>query len=322
MQLWKHPNGTYYVLHGPRLKRRISTGTRDRRKAERYLSQFIAGSENKIPENRTVGSILEGYEADHGPSLRSPEALKYSIRALQPFFGDLLPSHLLPMTIKRYARERGASDGTILREIGVLRAALSWAVENKWIEAKPIISNPVKRPPPRDRWITKQEAEALLDACREPHIRLFVLMGLMTAARMSAILEAKWSQVDWELRRIDYGKGHGNKRRAIVPLNDTVFDTLNGARKLACSDYIIEYGGQPIKTVKKGFQSACKRAGLKGVTPHILRHSGATWMSMDGVPMREIAQMLGDSEATVERVYAKYHPDYLKRAASALQLAS
>ena len=315
-----------HLLHSacPRLKRRVSTGTRDRRKAERYLAQFIAGSDNKIPEAVTIGAILTGYEAEHAPDLRAPEAVKYAVKGLRPLFGELLPSHLLPMTIKRYARERGASNGTILREIGVLRAALSWAVENQWIEreTKPIISDPVKRPRPRDRWITKNEAKTLLDACHEPHIKLFVFMGLMTVARMSAILEAKWSEVNWELRRIDYGMGHGNKRRAVVPLNDTMFETLEGARKLACSDYIIEYGGEPIKTVKKGFRSACERAGLEKVTPHILRHSGATWMAMDGVSLREIAQMLGDTEATVERVYAKYHPDYLKGAANALQFAS
>jgi hypothetical protein len=34
--------------------------------------------------------------------------------------------------------------------------------------------------------------------------------------------------------------------------------------------------------------------------------------------MRDIARMLGDSEATTERVYAKYHPDYLKTASGAL----
>jgi hypothetical protein len=45
-------------------------------------------------------------------------------------------------------------------------------------------------------------------------------------------------------------------------------------------------------------------------------------MATDGVPMREIARLLGDSEETVERAYAKYGPDYLKRAASALQFAS
>lgn len=40
--------------------------------------------------------------------------------------------------------------------------------------------------------------------------------------------------------------------------------------------------------------------------------------AMAGVPMRQIARFLGDSEAVVERVYAKNSPSYLRRAAAAL----
>ena len=41
---------------------------------------------------------------------------------------------------------------------------------------------------------------------------------------------------------------------------------------------------------------------------------------MDGVPLVEVARLLGDSEKTVERVYGKHSPDYLRRAVNALNL--
>ncbi len=41
-------------------------------------------------------------------------------------------------------------------------------------------------------------------------------------------------------------------------------------------------------------------------------------MVMAGVPLAEVARMLGDSEAMVEKVYGKHSPDYLRRAADAL----
>jgi len=324
MRLWKHTNGTFYVLYGPRLKRRVSTRARDRREAEKYLAQFIVGSQEPvIASAATVGSILGDYATERGPAVRSRKTLDGAAAILKRHLGDLKPSHLTPTVIKRYASERGASAGTILREIGVLRAALAWAVREKRIPLaeKPQIQAPVKTPPPRDRWITKDEARALLAECHEPHVRLFVLLGLMTVARMSAILEARWGQVDFERRVIDYGPGHGNKRRAVVPLNDDVFRALQAAKELACSDYVVEFRGKPVQTVKNGFKAACGRGGLSGVTPHILRHSGATWMALDGVPLAEIARMLGDTEATVEKVYAKHHPDYLRSAARALQLS-
>lgn len=319
-QLWQHPNGIYYVLYGPRLKRRISTGTRERGPAETYLAQYIAGSEDPQPKEPTVGVILSAYREDRLPKVRSKQTLQFSVAVLTARLGPLLPRHLTPSVIKRYAEERDASAGSILREIGVLRASLAWAVEHTWIATQPIISNPVPTPLPRDRWITKDEARRLLAACVEPHIKTFVMLGVMTAARMSAILEAKWTQVDWERRIIDYGDGHGNKRRAIAPINPELERVLKAAKELSCTDFIVEWRGERVFTVKNGFSAACRRAGLKDVSPHILRHSAATWMTQDGVPLAEVARMLGDQEATVERVYAKHTPEYLRRAANALQL--
>lgn len=319
-QLWQHPNGRWYVLYGPRLKKRISARTRDRGQAETFLAQFIAGASAPVIDAPTIGEILAGYEEDRKPHVHSPDTLKFSVRALTTRLGSLLPSQLLPPTIRHYAATRGAAAGTILREIGVLRAALAWAVEHQWIAAAPAISNPVKAPRPRDRWLTREEAQRLLNACRDPHLRAFVSLGLMTAARSGAILGLCWAQVDLERGLVDYGEGHGNKRRSVVPINDELRRALLVAKELACTERVIERHGRPVATIKKGFRAACDRAGISGVSPHILRHSAATWMAMDDVPMREIARLLGDEESTVERVYAKHSPSYLKRAASALQL--
>lgn len=321
MHLWRHDNGYWYVRYGPRLRSRISAQTKDRREADKFLARFIATEGEPTGARRTVGDILAGYYAAKSEKVRAPDAIAFAVKGLQPL-SDLFPSQLTPPAIARWVASRGVSNGTVLREVGVLRAALGWAVESQWLAAVPPISNPVPTPRARRRWVTKDEARALLEGCREPHVKLFITLGLMTVARTGAMLEARWSQVDWDRRTIDYGEGHGNKNRAIVPLNDDVFAMLQAARRLSCSDYLVEFRGQRVVSVKTGFAAACRRAKVKGVTPHILRHSGATWMAIDGVPLEEIARMLGDSLAVVEKTYAKWTPEYLRRAASALQLSA
>lgn len=320
-QLWQHPNGFYYVLHGPRLKKRVSARTRNRRQAETFLSQFIAGASAPVIEQPTVGEILVGYQRDRTPSVRSPQTLRFAVQALSPLLGHLQPSQLLPAVTRRYASDRRVSAGTILREIGVLRASLAWAVEHQWITAAPVISNPVKTPRPRDRWFTRDEARRLIAACQEPHLRAFVSLGFFTAARTGAILDLQWEQVDLERGLIDYGEGHGNKRRAIVPISEDLRRVLVAAKELACTEHVIERHGRPVSAIAKGFRAVRARAGIATGSPHIMRHSAATWLAMDDVPMREIARLLGDEEATVERVYAKHSPSYLRRAAGALQLS-
>ena len=55
-----------------------------------------------------------------------------------------------------------------------------------------------------------------------------------------------------------------------------------------------------------------------GVSPHVLRHTCATWLMQAGVPMWEAAGFLSMTRETLERVYGHHHPDHLREAADAL----
>ena len=102
-------------------------------------------------------------------------------------------------------------------------------------------------------------------------------------------------------------------------MNDEVHTSLLKAHELAQTDHVIEFNGKPLKSVKKAFERLCKACGIKA-SPHVLRHTAATWLVIDGVPLREVARLLGNSEAMVERVYGKHTPDYLRRAVNVLNL--
>lgn len=152
-----------------------------------------------------------------------------------------------------------------------------------------------------------------------PHITLFLNLALHTAARAGALLSLRWSAVDFKRRLIDLGSGVGNKGRAVVPINDELNTALTYARQMATTEWVIEHGGRQVASVKNGTRAAALRAELPGVTPHILRHTAASWMVMANVPLVEVARFLGHRDtAMVERVYGKHSPDYLRRAAGAL----
>ena len=74
---------------------------------------------------------------------------------------------------------------------------------------------------------------------------------------------------------------------------------------------MVGWNGKPIKSVKIGFASAVKKAGLdKHVTPHTLRHTAATWLMDEGHKLWTVANYLGMSTQVLEKTYAKRHPDY------------
>ncbi|WP_223814225.1 tyrosine-type recombinase/integrase [Roseicitreum antarcticum] len=88
----------------------------------------------------------------------------------------------------------------------------------------------------------------------------------------------------------------------------------------ALSDHVIEWGGKPVKSIKRGFASAVKNAKLSDVSPHVLRHTAAVRMAEAGRPMSEIAQYLGHTNtATTEKTYARYSPEHLRTAADSLE---
>lgn len=327
-RLWQHNNGTIYVVwteqdDGTRTglqTKRISTGTADWRAAEQYRAQFVAGLKNATSQAEPdITCLLLRYRNEHGINTRSLQTIDYHLKKLKPFFGDLLPSHVSNNLLKEYASHRKVSAGTILRELGTLKAALHYAEGNRWIDRQPQFIMPVKSPPPRDIWLKREEVALLIERAKSPHMSLFIKIAVFTAARSGAILDLKWGQIDFDRRIIDFGRGYGNKRRSIVPMNDDVFQALCDARELAITDYVIEYNGKHSKSVKKSFSRLCQDCGIKA-SAHVLRHTAATWLVMDGVPLAEVARLLGDSEKTVETVYGKHSPDYLKRAVNALNL--
>jgi integrase len=314
---------------------RVSTGETDKRRATIWLAQFIAGRGTPNPPDQpTVSLILDGYLADREPVVRAYGTLEAAAKALRRHLGDLQPDHLTKERARFYARQRRAeghmvgpkakrqkkptSDGTIIRELVTLRAALKWAQEEKWIADVPKIQVP-RQPPPRDRWLTREEADRLLESAMALHVRTFLATCLYTAARAGAVLDLTWDRVDLKAGRIDLGNAPGGKGRAVIPIGGRLLPILQEAREAATCDHVVEYAGEKVASVKTGTRAAARRANLHGVTPHILRHTAATWMAMAGVPIAEIARLLGHADSTTtERVYAKHTPEYLRRAIDAL----
>ena len=144
---------------------------------------------------------------------------------------------------------------------------------------------------------------------------------------MRALLGLTSDRIDFRRGLIDLrdpSKATTNKGRAIAPMNDTARAALLEAKAGALSPYVIEWGGNRVGSIKKAMATALRRAGLKvkGDGAHLLRHTAAVWMAEDGVSMDEIAQYLGHSNTTITaRVYARFSPTYLRKAAGSLELA-
>lgn len=216
----------------------------------------------------------------------------------------------------RRRKNAGRSNSTIRKELEMLRAALRFQYG---ASAPPIWMPPPAKP--RDHYLTREQVAKLLDHIETPHVRLFVVLAVTTGARMSALLDLTWDRVDLTRGVIDLnpaGRHQTNKRRAVVPIAAKADTELRIALEGAMTEYVIEYGGGPVKSVKKALQAASKRAGIK-CSAHVFRHTAGVWMAEADVPMQKIAQYLGHTSTRVtETTYARYSPSFMRDASAAL----
>jgi len=303
-------------------RHRYSLGTDDPREADRIAPALYA--ELTRPKGTTVEELWGAYVRDkEGRSVTV--TMGYTFKALRDRLGPMEAHAITIADCRAHSDARlrnGIKPGTIHTELGHLRMVLRWAEKQGLIDRAPHIERPPK-PRPRERHLTREQVRALFDAAGLPHIRLYAILAYTTAARNSALLGLRWERCDFETGRIDLRDPLltiPHKGRAIVPMLRTARAALQEARQGALTPWVIEWAGRPVKSVKRGLAQAAKRAGLEHVSPHMLRHSAAVHMAEDGVGMEEIAQMLGHSNVNVTRnVYARFSPDYLRRAASALE---
>lgn len=327
---WLAKRGCWYINWTKQGRsRQRSTGTTDREAAQIALAEFLQQRDRRAgprdPHQVLVTDMLNDYLQERGPKLTTPDRLVYAALPLADFWEGMSVAEVTLETCARYFEMRKRSAGTVRRELGVLRAAINHAHRAGRL-TRPVAVELPERPEPRTRWLTRREAAALIRCTRTKQARLylplFVLLGLYTGRRKEAILSLRWPQVDIQAGLIDFeisGRRRTNKRRGMVPIPARLMPHLRRARQRGSElGYVLHINGERIGDIKKGFRAACDRARLEGVTPHILRHTAATWLMQSGTDPWQASGFLAMSMETLMRTYGHHHPDYMREAAYAI----
>jgi integrase len=267
------------------------------------------------------------------------------------YWGGKTLAEVTARSCAAYATHRGNKGGA-RRDLETLRAAINHHAKEGLHRGLIRISLPSKGDA-RDRWLTRNEAAAMIWHCwryrekqtvhvglskgqavfsiKRPlrHVARFILIGVYTGTRAGAIAasspyaEPGRSFVDLE-RGIFYrkpiGKRSTKKRQTPAPIPQRLLSHMRRwQRRKLMANCFVEFNGKPVASVKTGFKSAVRLAGLAGrVTPHTLRHTAATWLMQRGVPIWEAAGFLGMSPEILQDTYGHHHPDYLQGAAAAI----
>ena len=155
--------------------------------------------------------------------------------------------------------------------------------------------------------------------------RVLYLTAAMSGLRQGELLALRWMDVDWLAQRIrvrrnfvrgQFGSPKSKRSSRSVPLADVVAAALDGLYKTSAytadEDLVFAHPhtGRPMdrSQLLKRFKRALKRAGVREVRFHDLRHTFGTRMAAAGVPMRTLQEWMGHSDYKTTLIYADYEP--------------
>jgi integrase len=246
------------------------------------------------------------------------------LKNMEAFFGDCYLKEITPFQIEKYKAHRlhqGVKPSTVNRELSVLKRAFNLAID--WHLAE---ENPVRRvkffqqPDPKERVLSGEEEEILINAS-SGHLTPILIAGLNTGMRVSEILSLKWSQVNLRKREIEVVKTKSGKKR-VIPINDALLDMFNRLRRV--DDFVFLYHDpktkkpRPVKSIKRSFTNACRRAGIEAFTFHDTRHTFASRLVERGVDLITVKELLGHSSVRTTERYTHTHKEEKKRAVDVL----
>lgn len=236
----------------------------------------------------------------------------------------------------------GLSYKTVKNIRGVLSSAYEYALENRYVNENPVLRSrmpsfphSIKKDVPE--YNAQQVRKLLLYAKEhESHIYIFLLLALYTGLRKGELLALTWEDIDYDKKLLNVNKSRTGSRKNVT-MQITTPKTKSSNRKIPINDFVIgelkaekqrqeEYSkllgngydkshdfivrtvlGKPyvnLSAINRVVNRLTENAGLPHCTIHGFRHSVASILDDNGVPIQDISVLLGhESVNTTERIY-------------------
>jgi len=246
-------------------------------------------------------------------------------------FKDISPFHL--ERLKANMLKAGQSPRSVQYALAVVRQVWNRArkcnIHNAPSPTDDVKISTKKLNNRRERFLSRKEAAQLLAECkrRSPELHDICLMSLYCGLRAGEIFKLTWRDVDLvhgNIMILDTKSGHprgiplpGNVKRILMERGPgfssaLVFPTKNGEMHTS---------------VSKTFPTAVKALGFNDgisdrrqrVVFHTLRHTFASWLVINGIPLYTVQKLLGHSTSAMTERYAHLAPDTLKAAIDTLE---
>lgn len=350
-------NGVWYVHWTEnRIGKRLSSGTKDEIAARTFLAQVIVANGEVATKGlaartaMTLADVWKVYDEKHvRVKLASQDTAIQVWRQLEPHFGAMPASGLTQDAVDGYLTKRTSGKlgrkvkpQTVLKELAYMMAAVKFCADERRGVIPPDYARKLTLPDPgaaRTRWLRTEEIQKLMEAAarmrrgkRMTRGERYLWLALETAGRKQALLDLEWDRVDFETNTIQLdvpGRRKTKKRRPAVPISDALRPVLQRMHKERINDLVLDNKAPVWATIQLiAIEAGLGNGAVKvphsqkpkstGISPHVFRHTAATHMVRRGVPLYQVAAILGNSVQMVANVYGHHAKDDLRNAVNTI----
>lgn len=263
----------------------------------------------------TFADAVERYCKEQPISIAKRGHLNWWLSELgRLYLQDVRPSVIAEMKQKllseKNAKGKVRTKSTCNRFLATLSHLMSICVKQwEWVSENPVRKiTREKEPPGRTRFLTPDERQRLLEACKQSdnsYLLIFVVLLLGTGCRYNEIRCLKRADIDLVQGKITLTKTKNSKIHS-VPVRGLPLKLLQNLCSESNSIGYIFPGKDPSKPLefRRSIKTAIKRAGLKDVVPHNFRHSYCTELLAMGLSLGEISRLVNHSSISMTRRYA------------------
>jgi integrase len=335
--IYKRPNGTWSVqatLQGRRLSQTFKT----QRECQEWLKKTRGQIDDGMTFSSTklrLGEYLSSWLSSSKALLRRSSWIHYNQlnrQYITPGIGHIRLKDLKTEHVQGFYNrliEEGVGIHSILKIHAVLHRALEQAVKASMLTRNPASYTQLpKKPITEMEILTESQVSQFLISAKDHRLEALFHLALISGARQMELLGLKWSDLDWVKQTLKIERqllrpdGDGIKfsapktryGRRVVALGGKTIEVLRKhynfqrRERLAAGEHWKEYDliftsrvGTPIHyhNLLKNFHNVLKFAGLPTIHFHGLRHTCASLLLNQGVPVIEVSRRLGHSRASI-----------------------
>lgn len=296
-----------YYDHGKQV--RVSTGCRNEADAKKFANNLLnALEEGSNPYLFKYKATFEDLEkavvADYVKNERSSiKRIKQALNRLRDCFGGNKLSEITTKRVEDYTagrQEKGATNGTINRELSALIKGFNLLRKNGQISSVPYIPK-LREATPREGFL-EHDIFLLIRELLPEYLRDLFTFAYFCGCRKGEILSLKWKSVDLKRGAVRFEPSNTKNRQArTVYLTGEWLVPFKEAKKrqvLGC-DLVFHNNGKPIKDFRVAWKNACEAASVPDLLFHDLRRTAVRNMDRAGIPERVAMQISGHKTRSV-----------------------